>query len=217
MSNIAKVQAKTFNHFHLTILSLSALILSSALLFNTLKGSKASNELQSNKEVAVKKCDTSGSPVINVTQKVVKTVDSGEGGNNWAFDNVNRQMKVYIQSENTFCVLMDNEGQFDSQAGQKSPGNTGVLTGTEDGTFKGGYRAIVTGSLLASPTLKTNGNIGTVNYNCDLGGSCPGYFNWVEKYFSPGYIFSYEWWGWQYKYKNNVWVNSSDGNSGDII
>jgi hypothetical protein len=183
-----------------------------------MKGSKAGpNNLQSNKQVGVGNCETKGSPVINVTGKIVKTVDSGEGGNNWAFDNLNRQIKVYKLSDNTFCALVDNEGQFDSQGGQQSPGNTGVLTGDEDGTFKGGYRALITGSMKETPDLKTVGNIGTANYNCNLAGSCPGYYNWVDKYFAPGYIFSYEWWGWQYNYKGSSWTNSSDGNSGDII
>lgn len=213
---MAKAQ-KTFNHFHIALLSFAAVLLSMALLLNTLKGSKASSDLRSNKETVAAKCDPQGAPVVNVTQKVVKTVDSGEGGNNWAFDDVNRTVKIYKQTDNTFCVLVDNSGKFDSQAGQKSPGNTGTLSGSEDGTFKGGYRAVVTGSLLAKPLLKTNGFIGSVDYNCDLGGSCPGYYNIYDKYFSPGYLFSYQWWGWEYKYQNNTWINSSDGNSGDII
>ena len=209
-------KAKSVSHLHITMLSLSALLLSSVLLLNTINKSKATN-LQSNKEVGIRNCETNGEPVINITQKIVKTVDSGEGGNNWAFDDLNRQIKVYQQSESTFCVLADNEGRFDSQEGQISPGNTGTLTGVEDGTFKGGYRALITGSLIEEPELKTTGNIGTVNYNCDIAGNCPDYFNWVDEYFAPGYIFSYEWWGWEYKYKNLKWTNSSDGNSGDII
>jgi hypothetical protein len=173
-------------------------------------------QLQRNQEVGVRKCETKGSPVINVTEKIVKTVDSGEGGNNWAFDTLNRQIKVYKQSDDTYCALVDNEGTFDSQADEQSPGKTGVLTGKEDGTFKGGYRAIIVGHLMASPSWKLKGNVGTTYYNCTLDGNCPGYVNWVEQYFSP-YTFSYQWWGWEYQYKNNRWINSSDGNSGDII
>src|SRR3989344_6302279 len=108
-------KTKSVSHLHITMLSLSALLLSSVLLLNTINKSKATN-LQSNKEVGIRNCETNGEPVINITQKIVKTVDSGEGGNNWAFDNVNRQIKVYKVSENTFCVLVDNEGQFDSQS-----------------------------------------------------------------------------------------------------
>ncbi len=211
-------KTKTLNNTHLIVLAALAILLSSGFLLNSIRTSKAvPDNFQPNKEISKGKCDTSGSPVINVTQRVLNTVDSGEGGNNWAFDNVNRQIKVYKESDNIFCVLVDNEGRFDSQAGQKSPGNTGVLTGKEDGTFKGGYRAVVVGSLKVNPELQTKGNIGTVDYQCNIAGSCPGYFNWTDKYFSPGYTFSYEWWGWEYKYKNLKWINASEGNSGDII
>jgi hypothetical protein len=203
---------------HITILSLSALLIAGVLFLNTVKNSSAvPNTLQWKTEVTKRQCDTTGSPVINVTQKIVKTVDSGEAGNNWAFDDVNRQIKVYKQVDNSYCALIDNQGTFDAQAGQQSPGNTGVLTGNEDGTFKGGYRATIVGSLKQIPALATKGNIGTVNYNCDLAGNCPGYVNWIDTYFSPGYIFSYQWWGWEYTNKNFRWTNSSDGNSGDII
>ncbi len=213
---MAKV--KSVSHLHVTLLSISAILLSTALLFNYLNKSDASSDnFIWNKEVNKVKCEAKGNPIINVTQKVVKTVDSGEGGNNWAFDDLNRQIKVYKISENTFCAITDNEGRFDSQAGQTSPGNTGTLTGDEDGSFQGGYRALIVGSLKTTPSAKTSGNLGSINYNCDLGGNCPGYLNWVDQYFAPGYAFSYEWWGWEYKYKSLKWINSSDGNSGDII
>ncbi len=211
-------KSKILNQFHFTLLLALAVLLAAGFLLKSISTSSATpGNFQPNKEVSKGNCDTTGAPVINVTQRVLNTVDSGEGGNNWAFDTVNKQIKVYKESENTFCVLVDNEGRFDSQAGQKSPGNTGVLTGKEDGSFKGGYRAQVVGSLKTNPELQTKGNIGTVDYQCTIEGTCPGYFNWVDKYFSPGYTFSYEWWGWEYKYKNLKWINASTGNSGDII
>ena len=44
----------------------------------------------------------------------------------------------------------------------------------------------------------------------------PGW-NWVGQYFESGYNFTYEWWGWIYHAgKHGTWVNSIDGNSGDI-
>ena len=86
------------SHLHIALLSLSALLLSATFLMNSINRSKAIN-LQSNKEVAKKQCEAQGEPVINITQRVLNTVDSGEGGNNWAFDTLNRQIKVY---QNTF-------------------------------------------------------------------------------------------------------------------
>jgi hypothetical protein len=162
-------------------------------------------------------CDTSGKQVVNVTEKIVQTVDSGEGGNYWAFDNLNRHIQVWQVNDSTYCALVQNEGTFDSQAGQKSPGNTGTLTGKEDGNFKGGYRATITGVFKDNPSWKTNGSVGTHDYQCNIAGSCGNYVSWVDQYFGPGAQFSYEWWGWTYRYKNNTWVNASDGNSGDIL
>lgn len=205
------------NHMHALVLSLSILALMMSFGLFVRASAAAKPSFNSGQQLNAGVCDTSGSPVINVTDKIVKTVDSGEGGNNWAFDDVNRHIQVWKNTDNTYCALVQNEGKFDSQEGEKSPGNTGVLTGDEDGAFRGGYRAKITGNLKTNPGWKTTGAVGTHNYNCNLAGTCPGYVNWTEQYFSPGYTFSYEWWGWTYKYKNHVWVNSSDGNSGDII
>ena len=166
---------------------------------------------------AVRGCDHSSAPIVNVTEKVVNTVDSGEGGNNWAFDDLNRQMKVYDNGDGTFCAELINQGKFDSQAGQQSPGDTGVLTGEEDGTFKGGYQATITGTLLATPLWPTQGNVGATDYQCDIAGNCPGYISWPGQYFNAGFGFAYDFWGWTYKYKNCVWINASTGNSGDIL
>lgn len=214
MINLAK---KTNTHLHITLPLVLTFLVLGFLALASAKSSEAGQSFNSGKELNAKQCDTKGNPVINIAEKIVKTVDSGEGGNNWAFDDLNRQIKVWKNSDNTYCALIQNEGKFDSQEGQKSPGNTGILTGSEDGTFKGGYRARITGALKDNPDWRTNGSVGTHNYNCDISGNCPGYLNWVEQYFSPGYTFSYEWWGWEYRYKNNTWINSSDGNSGDII
>ncbi len=210
-------KTKTPNHLHVSILFLAAIALVAVIFAYSTSMSLAGPQFGWSQQVGPKECDQTGAPVINVTQKIVHTVDSGEAGNNWAYDDLNRQIQVWQQSDNTYCALIDNQGKFDSQPGQASPGNTGTLTGKEDGTFKGGYRAVIVGSLKASPAYKTHGSIGTFDFQCDLSGNCPGYVNWVDSYFSPGYQFSYQWWGWQYQYKNKVWTNSSDGNTGDIL
>lgn len=172
------------------------------------------------KELTPKYCNHMGSPVINVTQKVENSADSGEGGNYWALDTYTRTIQVWREDEHKYCALVNYQGRFDSQADQKSPGNTGILTGKEDGTFKGGYSATILGALKDKTTYALKGSLKTVNYNCDMSGNCPGAVNWVNVYFGPtsdGPLFTYDWWGWQYKYQNHTWVNSSDGNSGDII
>ncbi len=87
--------------------------------------------------------------------------------------------------------------------------------------MEGGYRATITGTLKADPANSTRGNIGEFDYACDIDAD-PGdrstctLFNWVNEYFET-WNFSYNWWGWVYKTgQNGTWVNSSDGNQGDI-
>lgn len=204
-----------FTHKHYLLLSVTAAFLVTALVAVSATSSNAS-PFNTGKQTNSSACDTKGKPVINVTEKV-KTVDSGQAGNYWAFDDVNRNIQVWRTGSNEFCAVVQNTGKFDSQAGQRSPGNTGILTGKEDGTFKGGYRAKIVGALKTNPEWAMKGNVGTHDYGCDLSGTCNQYVNWVSVYFGPDPAFSYEWWGWNYTYKNHTWVNSSDGNSGDIL
>lgn len=205
---------KHFDNSHIRLLAGAGIILALGLLFNAVGKSSA---LKANKELNKANCDNmSEDPLINVTERVI-TVDSGQAGNYWAYDTTNRQIRVYQVAEDTFCAIVQNEGKFDSQAGETSPGKTGPLAGNEDGTFKGGYRARIVGALREDPGWPMKGNVGTHDYKCDLKGNCDDYVSWIEQYFSPNPKFTYEWWGWDYKYKNHTWTNSSDGNSGDII
>ena len=163
-------------------------------------------------------CDASGPPVINVMVKVRNDADSGEAGNFWAFDDYNKQIQVFPQADGTYCAIVRSTGgKFDAQAGQTSPGGGNTLSGNDDGTFEGGYMATIDGTLLANPAWRTHGNVGTVDYACDLAGNCPGVVSWLGQYFARGYSFEYQWWGWIYHAgRNGTWVNSIDGNAGDI-
>lgn len=193
-----------------------ALMIAGGLGATYVKAAPSHPTLNWGSHVNAASCDRSGPPVVNVTGKVVNDVDSGLAGN-WAFDEFNRTIQVWRQADGTYCAVVRFSGQFDAQVGVPSPGNTGVLTGEEDGTFEGGYWAIINGTLLATPSWKTRGNIGTLDYQCDLGGTCPGYISWPGQYFSVVNTFDYQWWGWIYHGIQNSWVNSSDGNSGDVL
>ncbi len=163
-------------------------------------------------------CTKVGKPVVNIVQKVVNDVDSGQAGNYWAFDNITRQIQVWATgTSEEYCAEVSYQGKFDAQDEQPSPGNTGVLDGSEDGTFQGGYSATITGTLRIDPLWQTRGSVGTTDYQCDLNANCPGYISWTGKYFSSVSGFDYNWWGWIYRNGNHVWVNSSNGNSGDIL
>jgi hypothetical protein len=137
---------------------------------------------------------------------------------NVTLPNYSRHIQVWATSvEDTYCAVVSYHGRFDAQEGASSPGDTGVLDGDEDGNMHGGYRAIITGDLLETPLWRTNGNVGSFDYMCELSNNCPGAVNWVDQYFYAGWGFAYEWWGWTYNAGNHgIWINSSDGNSGDI-
>ena len=188
-----------------------------ALLFVNQQTS-AKNDVASN--LTRTSCNATGAPVINVAQRILNDADSGEAGNYWGFDTIDRTIQVWKVGSGTYCAEVQYEGKFQAVAGQKSPGNTGILTGSESGTFNGGYRADITGALLESPTEPTHGSLGTTNYQCTISGNCPGAFDWTTKYFNTaptGFTFNYAWWGWTYKNGTHVWVNASTGNSGDIL
>ncbi|MBI5127734.1 hypothetical protein HZA76_04745 [Candidatus Roizmanbacteria bacterium] len=163
-------------------------------------------------------CEAKGKPLVNVTYKVQNTVDSGEGGNYWAYDNLNRHIQLWQTGESTYCAVVKFEGKYNTIAGT-SPGNTGTVPDDLKGSFQGGYKAIITGSFLSSPLWKTNGNLGTIDYQCDASANCPGAVDWVEQYFNhdSNTGFSQPWWGWIYHGGHHgTWINSSDGNLGDI-
>jgi len=156
-----------------------------------------------------------GKMVINVTYQVVNDVDSGTGGNNWAFDDYVRQIQVRETGAGTYCAVVRYKGSFTTIAGT-SPGSTGTVSDGITGTFEGGYRATITGALASSPLWPTRSSLGTVDYDCDPSGDCPGYVSWVATFFSSGASFSYDWWGWIYHAgAHGTWVNSLV-NAGDI-
>ncbi len=163
--------------------------------------------------------NTVGSPVVNVTEKVKNDADSGIAGNYWALDALERHITVWqTTTAGTYCAVVRDEGSFNTLAGQKSPGNTATLTGSERGEISGGYTATITGTLLTTPSWKTHGEVGTVNYQCDASGNCPGYVSWPGQYFASGFSFDQPWWGWIYRGgKFGTWVNAVSGNSGDIV
>lgn len=198
---------------------LLAFLLAGIIFLSFPSHTKASpSRLNWGEEININKCIRAGNPLVEISQYITNDVDSGLAGNYWAFDDLNRQIQVWrTDIPNKYCAEVTYEGKFDSQSGTLSPGATSVLNGKEDGVFQGGYNATIMGNILGNPSWRNKGFVGLIDYACDLAGYCPGYIDWVSQYFSPGYHFSFDWWGWVYQNKDNIWVNSSDGNSGDII
>lgn len=179
----------------------------------------ASFHLDFGEQLAASNCNASGAPVVNVSEKITNDADSGQAGNYWGIDSFNRTIQVWKTGPNTYCATVKYEGKFAGTAGQRSPGNTGVLTGSESGVVSGGYKAVITNAtLMAKPTWKTNGNVGSFDYKCDSSGNCSNTVSWTDQYFNPGYNFDQPWWGWIYRAGGGkVWVNAVTGNQGDII
>jgi hypothetical protein len=172
------------------------------------------------KQLSAARCEGKiGSPVVNVTEKVLNDVDSGLAGN-WAIDAYNRHIQVWrtgSKTSNTYCALVTYEGTADAVEGQTGPGGSGVIGSGVSAEMKGGYRATFTGTF-APTDWPTKGSVGTVDYNCDITGASCVYVSWLDKYF-PGYSnFAQPWWGWfYYGGTHGNWLNSSEGTFGNIL
>lgn len=181
---------------------------------------KPSERLNFGTQLNAAECNTTGAKlVINVVQQVTQDIDSGVAGN-WAYDQYNRHIQVWQLTTNSFCAVVKYTGSFSTVNGP-SPGGTGTVAGGVTGTMEGGYRTTVfTADLMTTPVWKTKGNLGSFNYGCDAtSGICDDTVRvfWGDKYFTNIIGFNFAWWGWVYHAGDNgSWVNSSDGNSGDI-
>ena len=133
-------------------------------------------------------CNTSGSPVVNITFKVTNDFDSGVAGNAWANDNYNKHVQVWQQSDGSFCAIAKYQGQLLPLPDQVLKIQETVGAGVK-GTFEGGYQATFNGTL--NRNLPTKGNIGSFDYQCNGTFTCPGSYDWAGAYFgstADGYI-----------------------------
>ncbi len=199
-----------------TKISLAGIVATALLLASP---ALAASKLDWHSHVNRHQCDAVGKAVVDVDEGVKNDADSGIAGNYWAFDTFSREILVFkTTTPGVYCGVVKYRGQFQAVAGQTSPGATGTLDGTEHGKFDGGYQSTITGTLLTTPTWPKKGDVGTVDYQCDILGNCPGYVNWVDQYFNAGATNDLNWWGWIYHgKKDGVWINSIDGNSGDVL
>jgi len=179
-------------------------------------------------ELSQVKCGspTTGSPIVEVEQKVQNDSDSGQAGNYWAFDYYSRSIRVWAtKATNTYCAVVTYNGKFYTVPGQVGPGNTpsGAQINTPtnqpiNGDFSGGRRATIVGTLLTTPLWVTHGGVGTTNYQCNIFGTCPGVISWPGQYFNSGYTYNDDWWGWKYEAgSHGTWINAISGNSGNIL
>jgi len=183
--------------------------------------------LNSEDQLTPRMCHATGDPIISIRERIVHDVDSGQAGNNWAFDTINRQIQVWNVGLNNYCGIIKDDADFQGVAGETSPGQTTLkatsLTGDEHGEFRGGYRTTVfSGTLYVADQTNwpLHGEVkpNPVDYGCNIQGTCPGYINWTSKYFTNISGFDLAWWGWIYfGGDSGTWVNAITGNFGDIL
>lgn len=173
-----------------------------------------------------------GNQIISVVESIVNDVDSGTAGNYWAYDTVKRSITIWNVGPDQYCAIVNYyDSSFKAIAGQTSPGGGGTLSGEEYGSFSGSARFAISGQLdvsdpVAWPTSgKVNGGA-PVDYQCDPSANCPGYVNFVAKYFSGSPTVDEPQWGWKYigldsgtKHPTSAgtWINAYTGTSGDIL
>lgn len=157
--------------------------------------------------------------VLNITYKVTNDEDSGLNGY-WALDNYNKTIQVWLQTDGIYYAVVGYIGKFNTVAGATSPGALAIKEGTGTGALKGSYTATFTADGLKAG-LK-NGNIGTFDFGGTAqdvlanGGNVNAY-SWLGTYFTGADNFNYIDWTWTYKYQSQTWVNSSSGNTGDVV
>ena len=154
--------------------------------------------------------------VVDVSYKLINDYDSAVHNNNWANDTIYRQLNIWRNSDNTFCAIVSDNGQIVTLDGD-SPNGSGHISAGVKGTIDGGYTTgQYTSTLLSNPSYSKHGYLGTFDLQCNTDASCPGAHPSITNY-TPGWTQSQPWWGWAYTTcQNGNWVNSIDGNFGDI-
>jgi len=141
------------------------------------------------------------------------TGDSDSGiGTYWATDTYSSTYKVCQTTPGTYAVTRTDDGTFTTFGGA-SPSGSGTVAAGETGTFHGTWTGIVvTGSVTATST-----DLGSVDFQCNTSGVCANQSSSLAQIFGPGYNADFpETWVWTYNLCDQSWVNSADGNSGNI-
>ena len=178
---------------------------------------------------------------VNVTGQVSNDADQVPGTDParfWARLEYNRHIQVWkvgIQVDpppvtgERYCVLVHYQGSWMTIAGPTpgDPGNPNLkLTAGIEGTFEGGYRAVVIGVLNETGSVKLRGRAPTVDRGqSGLPYASPALDDWIDRFFLPGSVATPVWWGWIYHGgPNSTFVNACNisgnadcpGNGGNI-
>ena len=126
-----------------------------------------------------------GKVVLNVRYHVLNDVDTGVEGNDWAFDNYQRVLRVVRKGPGRWCAGSTYTGTFTSIAGASPGGRTTIPAGIR-GTFNGA--SVTTFRATFTPNgAQVRGDLGTKDFACtsdDIKGQCAGTFDWLSTYFT---------------------------------
>jgi hypothetical protein len=126
-----------------------------------------------------------GKLMLNVRYHVLNDLDTGVRGNNWAFDDYLRTLRVVRKSAGRWCAGSTYAGMFTSIAGA-SPGGKATLPAGVRGTFKGASVTTFRGTFTPG-AAHVRGDLGTRDFQCtsdDTKGDCAGTFDWLSTYFT---------------------------------
>ena len=137
--------------------------------------------------------------------------DSGEDGNNWATDEMHRQIKITETSAGVYDVVVSDNGRFTTGNNELTPGGSdggATFSSPVDGTVKGGFHTTVH----AAAHFATFAGLPHGYSGSEVSTSAM-----IEELFTgPSPMSGFEDWGWTYKSHGQTWVNAETGNSGNI-
>ena len=127
-----------------------------------------------------------GKLVLSIRYHVQNDVDTGVTGNNWAFDDYVRTVKVWRKrTPGRFCAASTYDGSFTTIAGA-SPGGTATIPAGIRGTLRGSSTTTFKGTW-APGSQPTRGDLGTKDFGClssDKKGDCAQTWDWLATYFT---------------------------------
>jgi hypothetical protein len=149
-----------------------------------------------------------------VTVRLLDRSDSGEDGNNWAKDDITRQLTITQVSPGEYDVKVRDQGTFRAIVGQMTPGNddgAAVFAKPVVGQVRGGFTAHIT----ASPDFATFDR--QALDGTPIRGDVPGSGSMLNGLFTDGSVSGlFASWGWEYRNNGQLWVNTDAGGSGNI-
>jgi hypothetical protein len=169
-----------------------------------------------------------GRLALSVTYTVSNDVDTGLRGNNWAFDDYTRTLRVVSKGNGRWCAGSTYAGTFTTIAGP-SPGGTTTIPAGIRGTFEGSSVTTFRGTF--SPRGKrTRGSLGAHDFQCTsdaVKGKCAATWDWLTTYFtSPDSFASFRYLRYAFSYRaleggHGAWTDKLVGGKerahGDIV